>query len=84
MGCIIMYITDTFPSVQQNMTGYILSTIVAFGSLDHIILSRKQRRSNSCSIYLLATSFFGLIITNWAIISLVYAIDHTDLVSTSL
>ncbi|CAF1066123.1 unnamed protein product [Adineta steineri] len=63
-----MSIADTLSLVRQFMTRYILSTIVAFGSLDHIILSQQQRRSNSCSIYLLAISFFvadsGLSILN--------------------
>ncbi|CAF0824879.1 unnamed protein product [Adineta steineri] len=70
------------------MTRYILSTIAVFGNLGHIIsitiLSQEQRGSNSCSIYLLATSISGLIIMNWAIILLVYVLDHIDLMNTSL
>ncbi|CAF0995303.1 unnamed protein product [Adineta steineri] len=83
-----MSTANILPLVQRVMTRYILFTIAVFGNLGHIIsiiiLSQKQRRSNSCSIYLLATSIFGLIITNWTIILLVYALDHTNLVSISL
>ncbi|CAF1114171.1 unnamed protein product [Adineta steineri] len=78
-----MSIADTLPLVQQVMPRYILFIIAAFGNLGHIILSQKQRRLNSCSVYLFVKSFFGLIITNWAIISLVHALDHTDFMSTS-
>ncbi len=74
--------------MQRAMTRYILPTIVVFGNLGNMIsigiLSQKRRRANSCSIYLLAASIFGLIITNWAIIPLVYALDHVDPIGTSL
>ncbi|CAF3697437.1 unnamed protein product [Adineta steineri] len=66
--CTIMFIADTLSLVQQVITRYILSTISAFGNL----------------VYFLAISVFGLIITNWAISPLVYALDHTDLVSSPL
>jgi hypothetical protein len=83
-----MSISGTLVLVQQVMTRYILSAIVVFGNLGHFILigilSQKRRRLNSCSIYILAASVFGLIIINWAIIPLVYALDHIDPLGTSL
>jgi hypothetical protein len=83
-----MSIADTLVLVQQIMTRYILSAIVIFGNLGHFIsigvLLQKRRRRNSCSIYILAASVFGLIINNWAIIPLVYALDHIDPFGTSL
>jgi hypothetical protein len=83
-----MSVADTLVLVQQLMTRYVLPAILAFGNLGHIILigilSQKRRRVNSCSIYLLAASVFGLIIINFAIIPLVYALDHIDPLSVSL
>lgn len=83
-----MSIADSLVVVQRAMTRYVLPIVVAFGSLGHIvsilILSSKQRRHSSCSIYLLAASIFGLIIINWAIVPLVYGLDHIDRINSSL
>jgi hypothetical protein len=85
---IIMSIADTLIFTQRAMTRYMLPIIIVFGNIGNIILIgillQKQRRLNSCSIYLLAASVFGLIITNWTIIPHVYAVDHVDFVGTSL
>lgn len=83
-----MSIANTAVLVQQLITRYILPIIVVFGNLGNLmligILFQKRRRMNSCSIYLLVASVCGLIITNWAIIPLVYALDHVDPLSLSL
>ncbi|UJR24922.1 hypothetical protein I4U23_006286 [Adineta vaga] len=83
-----MSIGDSLVLVQRAMTRYLLPIIAGFSNLGHIItiliLTRKHRLANSCSIYLLAASIFGLIITNWAIIPIVYGLDNIDLVQTSL
>jgi hypothetical protein len=74
--------------VQQSITRYVLSTILAMGNLGNLIVigvfSQKKYRKTSCSIYLLAASIFGLVSANWAIAPLVYALDHFYMVSSSL
>ena len=83
-----MSIANTVVLVQQWITRYILPLIVVFGNLGNVmligILVQKRRRMNSFSIYLIVASVCGLIITNWAIIPLVYALDHVDPLSLSL
>jgi hypothetical protein len=73
---------------QQYITRYVLSTVLALGTLGNIIaiiiFSQKKQRRNSCSIYLIAMSIFGLIAANWAIAPLVNALSHFDLVNGSL
>jgi hypothetical protein len=73
---------------QQYITRYVLSTILAMGNLGNLIatgvFTQKKYRNNSCSIYLLAASVFGLISANWAIAPLVYALNHFDVVDSSL
>ncbi len=74
--------------VQQSLTRYVLSTILVLGTLGNVIaigiFSQKKHRTNSCSIYLVAVSIFGLISANWAIAPLVYALDNFDMVDASL
>jgi hypothetical protein len=74
--------------VQQNITRYVLSTILILGNLGNLIamlvFSQKKHRKNSFSIYLVAMSAFGCIASNWAIAPLVYALDHYDMVDSSL
>jgi hypothetical protein len=48
------------------------------------IFSQKKHRTNSCSIYLVAVSVFGLISANRAIAPIVYALDHFNMVNSSL
>ncbi|CAF1048877.1 unnamed protein product [Adineta steineri] len=83
-----MAIITTLILVQQYITRYVLSTALAlgvFGNLTAIVVfSQKKHRINSCSIYLVAVSIFGLIAANWGIAPLVYALDHYDLVNSSL
>ncbi|CAF3972690.1 unnamed protein product [Rotaria sordida] len=83
-----MSIVTTLILVQQNITRYILPTMLALGNLGNFItigmFSQKKYQTNSCSIYLLAVSLFSFIGVNWAIVPLVYALDHPDPVSSSL
>src|ERR1700722_18189648 len=81
-------IVTTLIFVQQYLTRYVLSTILVLGTLGNLIaigvFSQKKHRKNSCSIYLVAASVFGLIAANWSIAPLVYAFDHFDVVDSSL
>jgi hypothetical protein len=74
--------------LQQYLTRYVLSTILVLGNLGNVIaigiFLQKKHRTNSCSIYLAAISVFGLISANWAIAPLVYALDHFNMVNSSL
>jgi hypothetical protein len=74
--------------VQQNIIRYILLTILILGNLGNLIaimvFSQKKHRKNSFSIYLVAASVFGCIASNWAIAPLVYALNHYDMVDSSL
>src|SRR5262249_2215768 len=83
-----MSIVTTLILVQKYLTRYVLSPILVLGTLGNLIaigvFSQKRHRTNSCSIYLVAVSVFGLIAANWASAPLVYALDHFDMVNSSL
>ena len=70
------------------MTRYVLSTVLVLGTIGNllaiVVFSQKKYRKNSCSIYLVTVSVFGCIAANWAIAPLVYALDHFDMVNSSL
>ncbi|CAF1501285.1 unnamed protein product, partial [Adineta steineri] len=74
--------------IQNIITRYALSTILALGNLGNlltiIIYSQKKHRANPCSIYFIAASCFCLMGSNWAIAPTVYALDHFDMISNSL
>ena len=74
--------------MQQYITRYVLSVILVLGTLGNLtairIFLQKKYRTNSCSIYLVAMSVFGLIAANWGIAPLVYALDHFDVVNSSV
>lgn len=78
----------TLVVVQTVITRYALSIIVALGNLGNLltigIYLQKKHRTNSCAIYLLASSCFCLTAANWAIIPVLYALDHFDMVNNSL
>ncbi|CAF4294017.1 unnamed protein product, partial [Adineta steineri] len=73
---------------QQYITRYVLSTAVILGSLGNfiaiIVFLQKKHRTNSCSIYLVAVSIFGLLSANLGIAPLVYALDHFNAINSSL
>jgi hypothetical protein len=73
---------------QQYITRYVLSKILALGNVGNLVVimvfSQKKHRVNSCSIYLVTVSVFGCIADNWAIAPLVYALDHFDMINSSL
>ena len=83
-----MSTVTTLILIQQLMTRYVLSTILILGNIGNlvaiVIFSQKKHRTNSCSIYLVAVSVFGCIAANWAIAPLVYALDHFNMVNSSL
>jgi hypothetical protein len=83
-----MSTTTTLILVQQNITRYVLSTILILGNLGNLtailVFSQKKPRKNSFSIYLVTMSVFGCIASNWAIAPLVYVLDHYDMVDSSL
>ncbi|CAF1105006.1 unnamed protein product [Adineta steineri] len=74
--------------VQQYITRYVLSTALILGSVGNfitiIIFSQKKHRINSCSIYLVAISIFGLMTANLGIAPLVYGLDHFNALNSSL
>ena len=81
-------VVATLVFVQQAITRYVLSTIIALGNVGNLFLIaiylQKKHRTNSCSIYLLASSIFCLIAANWAIIPLLYALNNPDPLANSL
>lgn len=83
-----MTLTTTLILIQQYMTRYVLSIILAFGTLGNLlaigVYSQKNYRKNSCSIYFIAVSVFGLIAAWWGIVPLIFALDHFDMVNHSL
>ena len=78
----------TLIRVQDYITRYVLSIILAFGTFGNLlaigVFSQKNSRKNSCAIYLVATSTFGLVASWWAITPLVTALDHFDMVNSSV
>ncbi|CAF1391909.1 unnamed protein product [Adineta steineri] len=78
----------TLTLVQQYITRYVLSTALILGSLGNfiaiIVFSQKKHRTNSCSIYLVAVSMFGILSANLGIAPLVYALDHFNAINSSL
>ena len=74
--------------VQEYMTRYVLPTILAFGTLGNLLavasFCQKNSRKSSCSVYLAAISVFGLVDAWWAIPPIVNALDHFDMVNSSL
>lgn len=81
-------VVATLVLVQQDITRYVLSTIIALGNMGNLFLIaiylQKKHRTSSCSIYLRASSIFCLISANWAIIPLLYALNNPDPLAYSL
>ncbi|CAF1258120.1 unnamed protein product [Adineta ricciae] len=74
--------------IQTAITQYVFPIIVVFGNFGNLcmiaVYMQKKFRTNSCAIYLIASSFCCLISVNWSIIPLVTAINDYDLVNKSL
>ena len=84
-----MSTTTTLILIQQYMTRYLLSAMLAFGTLGNlltiVVFSRKKSsHKRSCSIYSIALSSFGLVASWWAIVPVINALDHFDMVNSSL
>lgn len=80
--------TTTIIMIQQYITRYLVSTILAVGTLGNllaiIVFLKTNSRKSSCSIYLTAISIFGLIAAWWAMFPIVNALDHFDMVNYSV
>ncbi|CAF1215347.1 unnamed protein product [Adineta ricciae] len=83
-----MSTTSTLVLIQSAMNRYVLPIILGFGNMGNfgliMVYVQKKFRTNTCAIYLIASSIFSLIGANWSIIPLVVALDYYDLVNKSL
>ncbi|CAF2795391.1 unnamed protein product [Rotaria sp. Silwood2] len=73
---------------QKYLTRYGMTTYVTLGNIglvfNMLIFSQPAHRRNSCSLYILGMSFCSCIGLNSAIIPIIYALDHPNLLSYSL
>ncbi len=80
--------TSILPIVQTYMIRYGMTTYLALGNLGNIlafiIFSNKTHRRNPCSLYLAMGCLTNIIGINFGVIPLVYALDHTDPLTSSL
>lgn len=81
-------LSSTLVSIQQYMTLYGMPLILFFGTSGNLIncgvFLQKNLRSNSCSIYLIASSISHTILLVWAMSTNLYSLVNRDPLTYSM
>lgn len=74
--------------MQRNLTRYGMTTYITLGSIgsifNMIIFTQSKHRRVPCSLYISAIAFCSLIGMHTALLPNVYALDHSNPLTTSL
>jgi hypothetical protein len=66
--------------IQQAITRYLFPIVVAVGNIGNLLIiavfTQRNRRKSACSLYLLFGAAANLVNVNWAVVPLIYALEH--------
>jgi hypothetical protein len=66
--------------IQQAITRYLFPVVVVVGNIGNLLIiavfTQRSRRTNACSLYLLFNAVANLVNVNWALIPIIYALEH--------